>query len=76
MSFCEIVRKVAREDCEKDNINDDATEKLNISLKYRDDESSFTSDLEDEGFTPLEFGNVIRIQSIRCGRVTSYLYSV
>jgi hypothetical protein len=46
VSFCEILRRVTREDCE-DNINDDATEKLNISLKYRDDKSSFTYDHED-----------------------------
>jgi hypothetical protein len=29
-----------------------------------------------KGFAPLGFGNVVRIQSIRCDRVTSYFYSV
>jgi hypothetical protein len=56
----------------KDNIMDDATNKFNISLKYRDNKSTFTSDHEDGGFTSLEFGNVIRIQSI-CEHVTYYL---
>jgi hypothetical protein len=76
VSFCEIVRNVTSKDCEKDNIMDDATNKLNISLEYRDDNSSFTSAYEDEGFAPLGFGNVIRIQSVRCGCVASYFYSV
>jgi hypothetical protein len=49
VSFCEIVRNVTSEDCEKDNIMDDATNKLNISLEYRHDISSFTYDYEDEG---------------------------
>jgi hypothetical protein len=46
------------------------------SPEDRDDKSSFTSDHEDEGFTPLEFANIKRMQSIRCDHFTPYLCSV